>query len=171
MPAKSNSNSNVHPQQILVERALAENGAVCGAKASQRTVTFNLSESALSWLHARGHLSDRQMLAGETLRRDYEAAALGPHVTMSWENIPLSRQKRCAPTGLNRTERMMQAKTRFDGAISALGPDLSDIAWRVICVGESVPAAEREMSWPVRSGKLVLKIALDRLAVFYRIPG
>ena len=171
MPAKSNAYSSAHPQQILVERALAENGAVCGAKASQRTVTVNLSESALSWLHARGHLSDRQMLAGETLRRDYEAAALGPHVTMSWENIPLSRQKRGAPTGLNRTERMMQAKTRFDGAISALGPDLSDIAWRVICVGESVPAAEREMSWPVRSGKLVLKIALDRLAVFYRIPG
>jgi len=34
-----------------------------------------------------------------------------------------------------------------------------------------VPAAEREMSWPVRSGKLVLKIALDRLVTFYRIAG
>jgi len=55
--------------------------------------------------------------------------------------------------------------------LTALGPDLSDIAWRVICFGESVPIAEREMSWPVRSGKLVLKIALDRLAVYYRIPG
>ena len=90
---------------------------------------------------------------------------------MSWENIPLSRQKRGAPTGLNRTERMMRAKARFDAALEALGPDLSDIAWRVICVCESVPAAEREMSWPVRSGKLVLKIALERLAAFYQIPG
>jgi hypothetical protein len=111
------------------------------------------------------------MLAGEILRGDYEAAALGPHVTMSWENIPRSRQKRGAPSGLNRTERMIQAKSRFDGALTALGPDLSDIAWRVICIGESVPAGEREMSWPVRSGKLVLKIALDRLAAFYRITG
>jgi hypothetical protein len=90
---------------------------------------------------------------------------------MSWENIPPSRQKRSAPSGLNRTERMMQAKHRFDSALITLGPDLSDIAWRVICVGESIPAAEREMSWPVRSGKIVLKIALDRLAAFYRIPG
>jgi hypothetical protein len=65
---------------------------------------------------------------------------------------------------------MIQAKRRFDGALTALGPDLSDIAWRVICVEESVHAVEREMSWPVRSGKFVLKIALDRLAAFYRIP-
>ena len=171
MPIKPHAHPNAHHQHILVERALTANGTACGATASQRTVTVNLSESALSWLHARGHLSDRQMLAGETLRRDYETAALGSHVTMSWENIPLSRQKRGVPTGLNRTKRMIQAKSRFDGAISALGPDLSDIAWRVICIGESVPAAEREMSWRVRSGKLVLKIAIDRLAIFYRIPG
>jgi hypothetical protein len=149
---------------MLVEHPVAE------IHATQRSVTINLSESPLSWLHARGHLSNRQMLAGETLRGDYEPAALGPHVAMSWENIPRSRQKRGVPSGLNRTERMIQAKSRFDGALTALGPDLSDIAWRVICVGESVPAGEREMSWPVRSGKLVLKIALDRLAVFYRIP-
>jgi len=105
------------------------------------------------------------------LRGDYETAALGPHVTISWENIPRSRQKRSAPSGLHRTEQMMQAKRRFDGALSALGPDLSDIAWRVICVGESVPVAEREMSWPARSGKFVLRIALDRLVRFYRITG
>ena len=165
MPSKSHSNRKCHHQRMLAEHPVAE------ACATRRTVTINLSESPLSWLHARGHLSNRQMLAGETLRGDYESAGLGPHVTMSWENIPRSRQKRGAPSGLNQTERMMQAKRRFDGALIALGPDLSDIAWRVICVGESLPAAEREMSWPVRSGKLVLKIALDRLAAFYRIPG
>jgi hypothetical protein len=165
MPAKSHSNRKFHDPRMLVEHPVAE------SLATHRSVTINLSESPLSWLHARGHLSNRQMLAGETLRGDYESAALGPHVTMSWENIPPSRQKRSAPSGLNRTERMMQAKQRFDSALIALGPDLSDIAWRVICVGESIPAAEREMSWPVRSGKIVLKIALDRLAAFYRIPG
>ncbi|MBL0925516.1 MAG: hypothetical protein IBJ12_13770 [Sphingomonadaceae bacterium] len=66
---------------------------------------------------------------------------------------------------------MISAKGRFDHALTALGPDLADIAWRVICAGESMPTAEREMSWPVRSGKLVLRIALDRLAGFYRLPG
>ena len=171
MPSKSHANRNVPDPRLLAERGLRESGPVPRDAKARRTVTVNLAGSPLSWLHARGHLSDRQMLAGETLRRDYETAALGPHVTMSWENIPVGRQKRAAPSGLNRTERMMSAKARFDDALSALGPDLSDIAWRVICVGESMPAAEREMSWPVRSGKLVLKIALDRLVTFYRIAG
>ena len=155
----------------LTERPMAEPGGDTIGRKIARTVTVNLAESPLSWLHARGHLTDRQLLAGETLRGDYEKAAMGPNVTMRWENIPLSRQKRGAPAGLNQTERMISAKKRFDEALAALGPDLSDIAWRVICAGESMPSAEREMAWPVRSGKLVLRIALDRLADFYRLPG
>jgi hypothetical protein len=155
----------------LVERALHEPGAGPVRRSANRSVTVNLAESPLSWLHTRGHLSDRQLLAGEKLRGDYEAAAMGPNVTMRWENIPQSRQKRGAPRGLRQREWMIAAKSRFDRALAVLGPDLADIAWRVICAGEAMPVAERELAWPVRSGKLVLRIALDRLAGFYRLPG
>lgn len=171
MPSAVNKQSRTSDIRELVERPLPGCVRDTPRPKSVRTVTVNLAESPLSWLHARGHLTDRQMLAGETLRRDYETAAIVSVVTMSWDNAPRSRQKGSAPLGMNRTERMVSAKTRFDGALEALGADLSDIAWRVICVGESMPAAEREMSWPARSGKLVLRIALDRLAGFYRIPG
>ena len=162
---------NFSDPRTLIERAVVEAGGDRAGRKIARTVTVNLAESPLSWLHSRGHLTDRQLLAGEKLRSDYEAAMMGPNVTMRWENIPLSREKRGAPSGLNQTERMISAKARFDGALAALGPDLSDIAWRVICAGEAMPVAEREMAWPVRSGKLVLRIALDRLAGFYRVPG
>jgi hypothetical protein len=48
---------------------------------------------------------------------------------------------------------------------------LADIAWRVICACESVSVAEKAWAGqPVRA-KLVLRIALDRLADFYRVPG
>lgn len=168
MPRKTAAAPKYTDPRPLAEQPLHRPG---NGRGEHRTVTVNLAESPLSWLHARGHLTDRQLLAGEKLRGDYEAAAMGPEVTMRWENVPLARQKRGAPSGLNRTERMISAKKRFDNALTALGPDLSDIAWRVICVGESMPAAEREMAWPARSGKLVLRIALDRLAAFYRLPG
>jgi hypothetical protein len=46
---------------------------------------------------------------------------------------------------------------------------LSDILWRVVCSGDALAMAEKALDWPVRSGKLVLRIALDRVADFYRI--
>lgn len=171
MPRKTATAPKYADPRPLAERPLHEPGQGRKGRPVHRTVTVNLAESPLSWLHSRGHLTDRQLLAGEKLRGDYEAAAMGQQVTMRWENIPLSRQKRGAPSGLNQTERMLAAKARFDNALAALGPDLADIAWRVICAGETMPVAEREMAWPVRSGKLVLRIALDRLAGFYRLPG
>ena len=83
----------------------------------------------------------------------------------------MARGKRSAPSSSNPTDRMLSAKQRFDGGVEALGRDLSDIAWRVVCAGEAMPMAEKSMGWPARSGKLVLRIALDRLADYYRLPG
>lgn len=140
-------------------------------KRPARSVTVNLSESPLGWLHARGHLTDRQFDAGEKLRRDWERANLAPKVTMHWDAAPVSGRRRSVPQPLNATEAQIAAKLRFDRGIEYLGSDLSDIAWRIICAGEGVPAAEKNLGWPARSGKLVLKIALDRLANYYRIPG
>ena len=74
-----------------------------------------------------------------------------------------------AERGLNATERQIAAKARFDGAVAAAGPGLADVLWRVVCAGESLPDAERALAWPVRSGKLVLGLALDRVAGFYRM--
>lgn len=170
MPRKAIQPKYTDPRS-LVERPLIDVSDANRTRKSARTVTVNLAESPLSWLHARGYLTDREFLAGEKLRSDYEAAALEPSVTMRWDNVPVARSRRSAPDGLNQTERMIAAKARFDGALAAVGPDLSDIAWRVVCAGESIPMAERRMAWPVRSGKLVLRIALDRLAGFYRLPG
>jgi len=62
------------------------------------------------------------------------------------------------------------AKRRFDAAIAAAGPGLSDVLWRVVCAGEGLPDAERALGWPARAGKLVLCLALDRVADHYRLP-
>lgn len=152
-------------------RPLAQQTISHGMKTGRpaRSVTVNLAESPLSWLHARGHLTDRQYYAGEKLREAYEAASLGPRVTMRWENTPMTRGKRSASAPAAASDRLISAKERFDAAIDVLGCDLADIAWRVICAGEGVSIAEKAMGWPSRSGKLVLGIALNRLANHYRI--
>lgn len=133
-----------------------------------RSVTVNLKESTLAWLAARGHVSPRQTLAGETLRADWERAGLSPAVTMRWDRAPGSgpgaRLHRPDPS-----TSQIDAKRRFDAAIAAVGPGLSDILWRIVCADEGLVDSERALGWPARAGKLVLGLALDRLADFYRI--
>lgn len=154
-------------QRALVERELTSEGPSRRApRRGGRSVTVNLAESPLTWLHARGHLCDRLFAAGELLRADWERAQLSPGLTMRWDPV---RIKGGADQGFNMSERQIAAKQRFDGALAAAGSGLSDVLWRVVCAGETLPVAEKALDWPVRSGKLVLKIALERVADFYRI--
>ena len=152
----------------LVERELTSEGPrrTGTARGRPRTVTLNLAESPIAWLHSRGHLDDRLFDAGERLRADYERAQLAPSVTMRWDAV---RTKGSGDGSLTPHERQIAAKARFDGALAAAGSGLADVLWRVVCAGETLPDAERAMAWPARSGKVVLRLALDRVASFYRI--
>ena len=153
----------------LVEREVTDEGPRRGSGATKRkrSVTVNLAESPLGWLHARGHLDDRQFDAGERLRMDYERAQLAPSITMRWD--PVRVDGGAGGAGLTPSERQIAAKERFDGAMREAGRGLSDVLWRVVCACESLPHAEKTLKWPARSGKLVLGIALDRVAAFYRL--
>lgn len=154
--------------RVLAERELTIEGPRRGGGVAKRrrSVTVNLAESPLGWLHAHGHVDERLFDAGERLRADYERARLGANVTMRWDPI---RIRTMGEQGLNASERQIAAKQRFDGALDAAGKGLKDILWRVVCAGETLPVAEKALEWPARSGKLVLKLALDRVADFYRV--
>ena len=152
----------------LVERELTSEGPrrSGGVSRRRRSVTVNVGESPLSWLHAHGHLEDRLFDAGERLRADYERAQIAPSITMRWDPVRIAGT---GEQGLTPTERQMAARERFDGALRQAGKGLQDILWRVVCAGESLAVAEKSLEWPARSGKLVLRLALDRVADFYRI--
>lgn len=155
----------------LVERTIEDGFVIRNAPARKtgRRVTVNLAESPLGWLRARGLVNPRQFEAGERLREDYEMAALGPRVTMRWDAAPAARRGGVPHRGLDPTTAQIAAKQRFDAAIGAAGPGLADILWRVICAGETVPVAEKALGWPARAGRLVLTLALDRVASHYRL--
>jgi len=157
--------------QRLIEERRIEDGVV-GRKAGRptgRTVTVNAAESPLGWLFARGHVSRRQYEAGERLRADWERAQLDPRVTMSWDAAPVARSRGGGSLGPDLNGSQIDAKRRFNHAVAEAGPGLSDILWRIVCAGEGMRDAESALGWPARAGKLVLTIALDRVADYYRI--
>ena len=51
--------------------------------------------------------------------------------------------------------------------MATAGAGLADVLWRVVCAGEGLAAAEKALGWPSRAGKLVLGLALDRVADHY----
>src|SRR6185503_807116 len=140
-----------------------------GGLASPRSVTMNMAESPLGWLFARGHVNQRQYGAGERLRWDWERSQLAPHVTMSWDAAPVARGRGGASPGPEPSAGQMDARRRFHAAVASAGPGLSDILWRVVCAGEGMREAETALGWPARAGKLVLTLALDRVAAYYRL--
>jgi hypothetical protein len=155
--------------RLLAERAIGSDRRVAGSRRPERSVTVNLAESTLGWLYARGHVTRRQLEAGERLRGDWERAQLSPRVTMNWTAAPVSRSRGGAAAPSDPTEMQLGARRRFDDAVQSAGPGLSDILWRIVCAGEGMREAEGALGWPARAGKLVLGIALDRVADYYRV--
>ena len=152
----------------LVERKVDARGVTEAARLERgrgrgRSVTVNLAESPLGWLRARGLVDARQFEAGERLRADYERAALAPSVTMRWSE----RVDGGGGDTLDPTLTQIAAKARFDAALHGAGRGLGDVLWRMVCAGEGLPDIERTLGWPQRSGRIVLTLALDRLADHY----
>ncbi len=142
-----------------------------GTKRLRRSVTVNLAESPLGWLYARGHIVRRQFDAGEKLRNDWERGQLATRVTMAWDSVPVSGGRGGQVPSADLSAGQIDARRRFEAAIGAAGPGLADILWRIVCSGEGMREAESALGWPARAGKVVLTIALDRIANFYRIAG
>jgi hypothetical protein len=138
----------------------------------------NLGEDPLGWLARRkgpdgkSFLSPDEVEAGEHLRTDFEIAQIGPSVAQDWRKF-LTPGDRFSGTPVNRGpgEGPAAARDRVARALSSLGPGLSDVALRVCCFLEGLEACERRMGWSARSGKVVLKIALQRLAEHYGCAG
>jgi hypothetical protein len=174
-PMEGTTMSKVRPARLLQERALVGLELAPSARAGRgirrpaRSVTVNLAESPLGWLLAHGFVSRLQYDAGERLRMDWERSQLAPPVTMAWDAAPIARGRGGPSPGPELSAGQLDARRRFDAAVASAGPGLSDILWRVVCAGEGMRDAETALGWPARAGKLVLTLALDRLAGYYRM--
>lgn len=156
--------------RLLVERPLPRDGRDRGERGkAPRSVTVNLAESPLGWLLARGMIGIRQYDAGERLRGDWERAQLGPRITMCWDAPPTGKVARGAPDISDPTDAQLSSRRRFEAAVEAVGPGLSDILWRIVCAGEGMRDSETALGWPARAGRVVLGLALDRLADYYKL--
>ena len=127
-------------------------------------VVVNAAESPIAWMRQRGLISHLQFEAGEKLRRDFTMAQLTPRMGVDY-SAPVGRRSLKPETLI--TETALAAKQRFNRAMRAAGPGLSDVLFDVCCILRGLEESERARNWPRASGKVVLRLALDRMIEHY----
>lgn len=166
---------NERPGPFAAQQMEQGERAVAHADGSVEVIRVNLAESPLGWLASRKgadgapFLAAAEFEAGERLRNDFEAAQMGPRVTQDWRGFLTPRDGGFGAA--EPAEGPRAARERFSRALEDLGPGLADVALRTCCHLEGLESTERRMGWSARSGKVVLKIALQRLADFYGLGG
>jgi hypothetical protein len=132
---------------------------------------FDESESPLIWLSRRKGVDGRpliephQLQSGERLRADFTLAQMMPRTTSNW-HAPVAGRHRDQSSG-HLTDRVVAARQRLRHALDAVGPEFSGLLLDICCFLKKLDTVERERQWPARSAKVVLRLALERLARHY----
>jgi hypothetical protein len=149
---------------VVTREIMTETGAI--------SVLVNDSESPLAWLArrkgraGRAMISPNQFIAGEKLRADFTRGHLSPRVTTDW-TAPTGRSRTQGSGVGEMTDLIVASRQRVRLAMEACGPEFSGLLMDVCCFLRGLEEVERERGWPLRSAKIVLQLALDRLARHY----
>ena len=118
-------------------------------------------------------LSAALVAAAARLREDFELAQMGPKLPQNWDWQTIASGASAEPeeeTGAFGTG-PRAARSRVAAVLADLGPGLGDVVLRCCCYLEGLESAEKRLGWSSRSGKIVLRIALQRLHRHYEARG
>jgi hypothetical protein len=136
----------------------------------------NEAESPLAWLarrkgpDGRTFISPTQLAAGERLRADFTRAGLTPRMTANW-SAPIAQGRRggSGESAAAFNDLVIAAKERLARTLGSAGPEFAGLLLDVCCFLKGLETVERERGWPPRTARIVLTLALDRLARHYGI--
>jgi hypothetical protein len=138
-----------------------------------RRMRYNTAESPVAVLGRRRDkdgklfLEPELVVAAERLREDFELAQMGPRVAQNWDRFLTGSDRGSFRAEGGGAEGPRAARDRVAAALRDLGPGLGDMVLRCCCFLEGLEVAEKRMGWSARSGKIVLRIALQRLRRHY----
>lgn len=128
------------------------------------------AESPLAWLARRkgrdgvALIDPAGFAAGERLRSDIAMAQMLPRVTSDWSG---NAGGGGGASAIHFSEAAAAARQRVDRALAAAGEDVAGLLLDVCGFLKGLEACESDRGWPQRSARVVLVLALGRLARHY----
>jgi hypothetical protein len=161
------------PDVAFLAQHRALERSVTDTEHGSAAVWRDTEESPLAWLARRRDASGRPLIgvaalaAGDRLRRDLTLARTLPSVTANWTAIVIDRGRagRGGPEPM--LDMVLSARARVDAALTAAGPAMAGLLLDVCGFLKGLEEIEHERGWPARSAKVVLGVALERLASHY----
>ncbi len=138
----------------------------------RRQARFQSTETPLALLARRRDKDGNRFLGqdlvavGERMHEDFVLTGLSHRRDETWDQF-LCRAQDAPPD----SPQARRAQDRLVGALRDLGPGLGDAVLRCCCCLEGLELTEKRMGWSARSGKIVLRIALQRLKRHYAALG
>ena len=138
----------------------------------QRGARLPASETPLALLARRRDREGRLFLSsdlvtvGERMHEDFVLTGLSSRKDETWDQF-ICRAQSETPAA----PQAARAQNRLVSALRDLGPGLGDAVLRCCCCLEGLELTEKRMGWSARSGKIVLRIALQRLKRHYAALG
>ncbi|MGD9925199.1 MAG: DUF6456 domain-containing protein [Pseudorhodoplanes sp.] len=175
MTPPRSSRTGLHaPDGACVDRYRAQHLSLTDGQGADIGIgaKFDESESPLLWLarrkgtDGRALIEPQQLQAGERLRADFTQAQMMPRTTANWHAAVAGRRRDGVGSG-HVSECVVAARQRLRHALDAVGPEFSGLLIDICCFLKKLDTVERERRWPARSAKIVLQLALDRLARHY----
>lgn len=108
-------------------------------------------------------LSPGHVAASDQMFESYVISGLTDGQVLDWRHLPLSLPSE----GPDRR----RARAFLAEATGVLGEGLADVTVRCCCLRQGVESVERDLGWSARSGKIVLRIALQQLQAFLEKTG
>ncbi|WP_417248937.1 DUF6456 domain-containing protein [Celeribacter sp.] len=155
--------------------ALPWGGAEALDRGTPKRIRYSAPESPVMMLARRRDkdgsmfLAPELVAAAERVREDFELAQMGGYGREAWEAVVRGEDR--GPWGDPNGFGPDPARARVCMVLNDLGPGLAEVVLRCCCYLDGMEQTESQLGWSARSGKIVLRIALQRLARHYERAG
>lgn len=155
--------------ELAEENEAQATGNVNTSKRKTARMRYGTAESPILSMARRATKTGERFLdptlvaVAEKIREDYEVSLINSTPPIEW-NVVIS-------TGIYPNGIEDGATLRFARAMVDLGPGLGDVVLNCCCKLHGIEVTEQNMGWSARSGKIVLRIALQRLHRHFEDQG